>query len=281
MTSENTEFSKSIFALDPDEKKMMDSLFWRHLWCQIGINWARMEGCTIPWILEPSLRKIYKDDDQYWDAMKRHSAFFNTTPQMLPFILGLALSMEEEHAKDPAHFDTEAINSVKVSLMGPFAGIGDSFFSGTFRIIATALSIGLCQAGSILGPIVFLIAFNVPAIIFRWFGGILGYKVGGKYISGAAESGVVSSATKACGMVGLLMVGVMAAQNVRFTITAAPVVGGQVLAIQSLLDQALLGIIPLIVIFVTYHLLKKKVNAIWIILGILAISFVLAFFGVA
>lgn len=273
--------NESLFTLDADEKKTMKSLFWRHMWILQGINWARMQGHVVPWILQPSLRKIYKDDDQYWDAMKRHSAFFNTTPQMAPFIFGLALSMEEERAKDPEHFDAESINGVKVSLMGPFAGIGDSFFTGTFRIIATALSLGLCQAGNPLGPILFLIAFNIPSVIFRWFGGILGYKVGGKYISGAAESGVMDSITKACGIVGLLMVGVMAAQNVHLTIAAAPVLGGQTLAIQTLLDQIVLGLLPLGVIFLTYHLFKKKVNPIWVIVGILVVSFVFAFFGIA
>lgn len=279
--SATDEITSSTFSLTPDQRKTMKSLFWRHMWLLEGINWARMQGQVVPWVLQPSLRKIYKDDDQYWDAMKRHSAFFNTTPQMAPFIFGLALSMEEEHAKDPEHFDAESINGVKVSLMGPFAGIGDSFFTGTFRIIATALSLGLCQAGNILGPILFLVAFNIPSVIFRWFGGILGYKMGAKYISGAAESGLMGSITKACGIVGLLMVGVMAAQNVHLTILAAPVLGGQALAIQSLLDQILLGLLPLGVIFLTFHLFKKKVNPIWVIVGILVVSFVLSFFGIA
>ena len=142
--------NKELFKLNNDDKKMMKSLFWRHLWILQGINWVRMQGITIAWILQPMLRKIYKKDDEaYWQAMKRHTVFFNTTPQMAPFILGLSLSMEEENAKDPKNFDAESINGVKVSLMGPFAGIGDSFFTGTFRIIATGLALGLCQAGNI------------------------------------------------------------------------------------------------------------------------------------
>ncbi len=273
--------NNGIFKLNPEEKKTVKTLFWRHMWIMQGINWVRMQGCTLPWILQPILRKIYKDDDQYWAAMKRHSVFFNTTPQMAPFILGLATSMEEENAKNPGDFEPESINGVKVSLMGPFAGIGDSFFTGTFRIIATGLALGLCQAGNILGPILFLIAFNIPSVIFRWFGAILGYKLGGKYISEAAESGLLQSITKACGIMGLMMVGVMAAQNVSFTIAAAPVLGGQALNIQSLLDQILLGLLPVGFIFGCLKLLKKKVNPIWIICGILIFSFLCAFFKIA
>lgn len=273
--------NNSIFNLNKEEKKTMKSLFWRHLWALQGINWVRMQGCVVPWIMQPILRKIYKNDEDYWAAMKRHSVFFNTTPQMMPFILGLATSMEEENAKNPEEFDPESINGVKVSLMGPFAGIGDSFFTGTFRIIATGLALGLCQAGNPLGPILFLLAFNIPSVIFRWFGGILGYKLGGKYISDAAESGLLQSITKACGIMGLMMVGVMAAQNVNFSIAAAPVIGQQALNIQSLLDQILLGLLPLGFIFGCLKLFKKKVNPIWIIVGILVFSFVCAFFGIA
>lgn len=54
-------------------------------------------------------------------------------------------------------FDTESINSVKVSLMGPLAGIGDSFIWGTLRIIATGVGLSLANQGNILGPILFLL----------------------------------------------------------------------------------------------------------------------------
>lgn len=37
--------------------------------------------------------------------------------------------MEEENAEDE-NFDVSTIDSIKTSLMGPLAGIGDSFFLG-------------------------------------------------------------------------------------------------------------------------------------------------------
>ncbi len=47
--------------------------------------------------------------------------------------------------------------------MGPLAGIGDSFIWGTLRIIATGIGISLARQGNILGPILFLLVFNIPA----------------------------------------------------------------------------------------------------------------------
>ena len=40
--------------------------------------------------------------------------------------MGISASMEEQNSVDP-DFDTASINSVKAGLMGPVAGIGDSF----------------------------------------------------------------------------------------------------------------------------------------------------------
>lgn len=62
--------------------------------------------------------------------------------------------MEESNARNE-DFDTSSINNVKVALMGPLAGIGDSMFWGTLRVIATGIGTSLAMQGSILGPLLF------------------------------------------------------------------------------------------------------------------------------
>ena len=57
--------------------------------------------------------------------------------------------MEESNARNE-DFDTSSINNVKVALMGPLAGIGDSMFWGTLRVIATGIGTSLAMQGSIL-----------------------------------------------------------------------------------------------------------------------------------
>ncbi|WVV21743.1 PTS system mannose/fructose/sorbose family transporter subunit IID [Erysipelothrix piscisicarius] len=71
---------------------------------------------------------------------------FNTTPHVVSAITGVATALEKEASQNP-DFDKNTINSIKISLMGPFAGIGDSFFWGTIRIIATAIALPLSQQG--------------------------------------------------------------------------------------------------------------------------------------
>lgn len=89
--------------------------------------------------------------------------------------------MEEQNADDP-NFDPESINDVKVALMGPLSGLGDSFFWGTLRVIATGVGTSLAIQGNILGPILFFLIFNVPALLTRYYGLFVGYNIGSSFI---------------------------------------------------------------------------------------------------
>ncbi len=53
--------------------------------------------------------------------------------------------MEKEASINP-DFDKGSINAVKVALMGPLSGIGDSIFWGSLRVVAAGIGLSLCQA---------------------------------------------------------------------------------------------------------------------------------------
>ena len=72
------------------------------------------------------LKKIYAGrPDDYAEALHRHSAFFNITPQLAPFVGGIAMAMEEKVAR--GEVEPESVNDIKAALMGPLSGLGDSF----------------------------------------------------------------------------------------------------------------------------------------------------------
>ena len=60
------------------------------------------------------------------------------------------------------NFEVGTIDSIKTSLMGPLAGLGDSFFWGTLRLIATGVGTSLALQGNVLGPILFLLILTSP-----------------------------------------------------------------------------------------------------------------------
>ena len=80
--------------------------------------------------------------------------------------------------------------------MGPLAGIGDSFFWGTFRIIGAGIGTSLAAKGSILGAILFLLIYNVPHLIVRYFGLKIGYKSGVGFLASMNEGGMVAVLTE-------------------------------------------------------------------------------------
>lgn len=167
--------------------------------------------------------------------------------------------------------------------MGPLAGIGDSIFWGVLRVIAAGIAVSMGQRGNVLAPLVFLILFNLPSILVRYYGTFLGYKLGSQYIQKVYASGLMNILTKAASTVGLIMVGGMTAQMVTFTSKLEVSMKGEsVMNLQNMLDQIFVGIVPLGITLLCYYLLKKKnVSITVLILGVIVLSIVLSVLGIA
>ena len=69
----------------------------------------------------PALRKLYGDDpERLAQELKDNCEFYNTNPNMLPFITSIHLAMADSGMK------YDETRGIKMALMGPLAGIGDS-----------------------------------------------------------------------------------------------------------------------------------------------------------
>ena len=206
--------------------------------------------------------------------------FFNTTPQLATLILGISAAMEESNANDP-EFDTESINSVKVSLMGPLAGIGDSFIWGTLRIIATGVGLSLANQGNILGPILFLLIFNLPAQGLRYYLMNTGYKLGSGFLAKIQQNGLMSKLTYAASVLGLMVVGGMTAENVSISFPLKFGSGNEATTLNDVFNNIMPGLMPLLFTLLVYYLLKKKnVKTTTLLLICVVIGLVGAFFGI-
>lgn len=221
----------------------------------------------------PIIRKLYPEKEKQAAALRRHLEFFNTTPQVATFIMGLTIAQEEECAANGDDFDPSSINAIKSSLMGPFAGIGDSFFWGTFRILAAGVGISLAQQGSVLGPILMAVLFIVPAWLTRWFGLQIGYKSGKSFMEKAYTGGLMDKVTYGASVVGLTVVGAMVATMVKLQTTLVVNMGAVSLNLQeSVFDSIMPQILPLGLTFLVFWLLRKKVNINLIMLGMIVVA---------
>lgn len=275
--------SKLTKSIPADERKLLRKAFWRSFTLYAAVSPAKQGASGFCYSMMPFINHFYKgEEEKKKEALGRSMSYFNTTIPCSTFIMGLVASMEKKNSEQQ-DFDASSINAVKSSLMGPLAGIGDSIFWGVLRVIAAGIAVGLGTSGNILAPLVFLILFNVPSILVKYYGTFLGYKLGSEYIQKVYASGLMNILTKAAGIIGLIMVGGMTASMVTFNSTfELSMKGESVLNLQSMLDSIFVGLVPLGLTLLCYYLLKKKnISITVLILGVIALSIALSFLGIA
>lgn len=275
--------SKLTKSIPAEERKLLRKAFWRSFTLYAAVSPAKQGASGFCYSMMPFINHFYKgEEDRKREALGRSMSYFNTTIPCSTFIMGLVASMEKKNSEQK-DFDASSINAVKSSLMGPLAGIGDSIFWGVLRVIAAGIAVGLGTSGNVLAPLIFLLLFNVPSILIKYYGTFLGYKLGSEYIQKVYASGLMNILTKAAGIIGLIMVGGMTASMVTFNSTfELNMKGESVLNLQSMLDSIFVGLVPLGLTLLCYYLLKKKnISITVLILGVIVFSIGLSFLGIA
>jgi len=181
--------------------------------------------------------------------------------------------MEEQNSRSK-DFDAESINTVKLGLMGPLAGVFDSLFWGTLKVIAAGVGTSLALKGNLAGPLLFIIIFNGPHLLLRYHLTFIGYTQGNKFLQKIASSNVMDKLTSGAAIVGLMVVGAMPALLMSIKTPLQIGATGAEISVQGILDQIVPGIIPLALTFIAYSLLKRNVKTTYLLLGLLLAGFI-------
>lgn len=255
-------------------KQDITKLGIRSSFLQASFNYERMQACGFTWAMIPALKKVYGDDKEKLSAaMTDNLEFINTHPNLVGFLMGLMMSLEEGGAS------REAIKGLKLALFGPIAGIGDAIFWFTLLPIVAGISCSFASQGSILGPIIF-----VATYVVIWFLRIIwthiGYNLGTKSIDMITENSdtIANSAT----ILGITVIGALIATYV--SINLLPVIkvdGGIKVALQTeFFDRIFPNLLPMVVTLVLFWLLKKKqANPVVLILSVIVLSILCAWIG--
>lgn len=273
MTTSNGTNSSSITKQD------LRKVFFRSLTMEYSWNYERQQHMGFCYSMLPIIRRVYDNKEDQIQAAKRHMEFFNTTPYISTLILGISSAMEEANANDD-RFDASSINSIKAALMSPLAGIGDSLFWGTLRVIATGLGVSLSMQGIILGPLLFLLVFNIPAYIVRWLCLKWGYGFGTSFLSKIEESGLMPKLTMGAAILGLMVIGAMVPNLVSVSVAGSLGTGDSAQSIQSIIDGIMPSLLPLLVTFGVFQLVQHKVKIAWILVILMAVGIIGSFFGI-
>ncbi|CAG9421261.1 PTS mannose transporter subunit IID [Providencia alcalifaciens] len=261
----------------PTEKRLTQSdirgVFLRSNLLQGSWNFERMQALGFCYSMVPVIRRLYPDNnDDRKQAIKRHLEFFNTHPYVAAPILGVTMAMEEERANG-ADIDDGAINGIKVGLMGPLAGVGDPIFWGTVRPVFAALGAGIAMTGSLLGPLLFFVLFNLVRLLTLYYGVSYGYKKGIDIVQDIG-GGFLQKLTEGASILGLFVMGALVNKwtHVNIPLEVSRIKNQttgveDITTVQMILDQLMPGIVPLLLTFGCMWLLRRKVNALWIIIG--------------
>lgn len=212
--------------------------------------------------------------------------------------------------------DDQTVQGVKVGMMGPLAGVGDPVFWFTVRPILGALGASLALSGSIVGPLLFFVVWNIVRIAFLWYTQEFGYKVGTS-IAKDMSGGLLGKVTEGASILGMFIIGALVQRWVSISFT--PVVSQvtqskgayiewdklpkgaagikealtqynslganglnqvKVTTLQQNLDQLVPGLAALLLTLLCCYLLKKKVSPIVIIIALFVVGIVARVIGI-
>ena len=240
---------------------------WLRWWWanELPHTFDRMIAPSFCFSLMPGLKKLYKNKVMLGEAFQRHMMFFNTQCVWGGGLLtGITLSLEEERARALNEGNVEGaispkiINSTKVGLMGPLAGIGDSIDSGTVQYIFIAMFLPLAQQGSALGALLPWLFFTVATFVYGFLFCDMGYKLGRNAAREVMKGEKLHTIIDSLGVLGLFMMGSLAASYINLKSPLAFTLSGKEFALQTILNGIVPGVIPLVAVLALYWYFSKN-----------------------
>ena len=261
-------------------KKSLNSSFWRWFYGNLTcFSHEHMQTFGYMWSMLPIIQELYETKDEQAEKLQTYYPFFNTEPQIGSIVVGITAGLEEARANGAEEIDDEMINGIRAGLMGPLAGIGDSLIVGTYIPVLLGIALGLAEGGSIIGPLFYIVVWNVTSIFFQKWIYNKGYELGGS----AIEVIVGEQATalrESVIVMGQVIVGAMAGTWVSITTsvqlttsiqnkTEMVIEGSKVIEkvtgtqevpvlLQEKLDGAFPGVLTLLFVLGCWWLMAKK-----------------------
>lgn len=140
------------------------------LCAEVSSGFERLTAPAFCFGMDPVLNKLYHDSpEEYKEALKRHLMFYNSEASWGSMIYGISCALEEERvqmlqagAPQQALEDSaQLITNLKVGLMGPLAGMGDSINHGILRPLLLSLFIPLAASGMWIAGVAPLLIWGI------------------------------------------------------------------------------------------------------------------------
>ena len=228
----------------------------------------------------PIMKRLYGDDkEELSKGLTRHMSFFNTENQFGALIPGMVASIEEERANGAPYSD-DMIDSLKVGLMGPLAGIGDTVTQGLVKTILLAICVDMGLKGNIIAPLIFFVLYTAYILGMGRFMFNTGYRLGRNAFSSVKDSNLIRKLTDCMSVLGMTVAGCMISNYVGIETGLAFTFGETQVILQDILNEIMPGLLSVAGVFILYGLTKKNVSVIKIIIGIAIVGILGAVIGI-
>ena len=263
-------------------KKTLNSSFWRWWYGNLTcFSHEHMQTFGYMWSMLPIIQELYSSKEEQAEKLRTYYPFFNTEPQIGAIVVGITAGLEEARANGAEEIDDEMINGIRAGLMGPLAGIGDSLIVGTYIPILLGIALGLAEGGSVLGPLFYIVVWNITS---KWLQKLVydkGYELGGsavELIVGTKATALRESAI----IMGQVIVGAMGATwvNVSSKVQIATNSEGEAVMLIQKLDSAYPKVLTLLfILFAWWLMAKKNVTPVKVLLLMVVIALVGSIIG--
>ena len=222
---------------------------------QNGFNFSNFQGIGYANVLYPALKKMFNNDqEKLKEALSDNIEFYNTNPHLFPFITSVQLVMMENKVPN------QNVRNMKMALMGPLAGIGDSISQFLIAPLFSTICATLALQGQVSAPFIFLFGLNAVLLTIKILSGMYGYKVGTSVISTLSEQ--MNKLTHAASIVGVMVISGLAATMVKikvpFTYVQMIEDKEQIIEVQKMIDGIAPSLLAVMYTGLMYYLLKKK-----------------------
>jgi len=243
------------------------------------VSYERLMSLGFCHAMVPIINRLYKTKEERVAALKRHLVFFNTENNWGAFIPGIICSMEEKKANG-ADISDEMINGVKIGLMGPLAGIGDTITQGLIKTVLLAIFVDMTLKGNIFAPFIYCLIFGAYIAGMGYFTFFTGYRLGQNVLAKITDQSIMRKITNSLSILGLVIAGAMMVQNVSIATPLVINVGETSVVIQDVLNSILPGMLNAVFVLGSFALMKKNVSIFKIMVILFGIAIVAAFFGI-
>lgn len=248
-------------------------IWWRSFALQSAFSFDRMQSLGFTWGLMPFLHRLYGQSEEYAKALRRHLTFFNTHMWIPGPIYSMVAELEARRSRDKDAVDEQSIQSIKGSLMGPLAGIGDSMFHGTLRPLVGGIAASMALQLNPIAPLVFFFGTNIVHVYVSWASMFYSFRMGGSLFERLDPDGL-KRLMEGSAIAGLMGVGGLVGTWLSISTPLTYTVQGTSVAIQGMLDSIMPKLLPLLFTLGIYWAIRRGAKALTIMIILVLIGLI-------